>query len=119
MTRIPLQNKDDFEHSKVTTGVDVCGDSSVNHALKDVAQEVAQLLKQTYSVQADSIEHNGTIDTRTIKAKPASTSPEYRQIITNESLTERESVGAAWQISKQRYWKQKIILRRCANTIRI
>ncbi|NJM69852.1 MAG: hypothetical protein HC862_06290 [Scytonema sp. RU_4_4] len=77
MTRIPLQDNDDFEHSRVTTGVDVFGDSPVNHALIAVAQEVAELLKQTYSVQADSIDRNGTIDIPTIES-------EYRQIITNE-----------------------------------
>lgn len=74
MTRISLQGKDDYEHFRGATQVDVFGDSPVNHALTAVAQEVAELLKQAYPVQADSINHTGTIAIRTIK-------PEYRQII--------------------------------------
>jgi hypothetical protein len=65
MTRIRLQNKDDSERYRVTTGVDV------NHALTTVAQEVAQLLKQTYSVQADRIDRDGTIDLPAIESKQA------------------------------------------------
>lgn len=56
MTRIPLQGKDDFEHFRVATQVDFLGDSSVNYALIAVAQEVAELLKQAYPVQADGID---------------------------------------------------------------
>ena len=48
-----------------------------------VAQEVAKLLQQAFPVQADRLNHTGTIAIRT-------TEPEYRQIITNEPLTERE-----------------------------
>ncbi len=77
MTRIPLQGKDDFEHFRVATQVDFLGDSPINHVLITVAQEVAELLKQAYPVQADGINHTGTIAIRTIK-------PEYRQIIDDE-----------------------------------
>lgn len=83
MTHIALQGKDDFEHSRSATQVDFFCDSPVNHALIAVAQEVAGLLKQAYPVQADGINHTGTIAIRTIK-------PEYRQIISIEPLTERE-----------------------------
>ncbi|WP_250124565.1 hypothetical protein [Chroococcidiopsis sp. CCMEE 29] len=74
MTRTPLQDKDDFEHSKGATQVDVFGDSPVNHALTAVAQEVVELLKQAYPIQTDGINHTGTINIRTVE-------PEYRQII--------------------------------------
>lgn len=67
----------------VTTQVDFLGDSPVNYALTAVAQEVAELLKQAYPVQADSINHTGTIAVRTIE-------PEYRQIMSIEPLTKRE-----------------------------
>ncbi len=83
MTRIPLQGKDDFEDSKGATQVDFLGDSSVNHAFIAVAQEVAELLKQAYPVQANSINHTETIAVRTSE-------PEYRQIISIELLTKRE-----------------------------
>ena len=83
MSHIPLQGKDDFEHFRVTTEVDFFGDSPVNYALTAVAQEVAELLKQTYPVLANGINHTGTIAIRTLK-------PEYRQIISTDSLTKRE-----------------------------
>jgi hypothetical protein len=54
MTRRSLQDKDDFEHSSVTTRVDLVGDSLVNRALIAMAQEVTELLKQAYPTQADS-----------------------------------------------------------------
>jgi hypothetical protein len=83
MTSKPLLVKDDFEHLRFPTKVDNFGDSPVNHALTAVAQEVAELLKQAYPVQADSIDRTGTIAIGAI-------APEYRQIITSKPLTERE-----------------------------
>lgn len=70
MTRIRLQNKDDSERY-VTTGVDVFGDSPVNDALTAVAQEVAQLLKQTYTVQAERIDRDETIEHPAISSEQA------------------------------------------------
>lgn len=67
MTRIPLQGKDNFERSKGTTQVEFLGDSPVNYALIAVAQEVAELLKQVYPVQAGGSERTGTITVCTIK----------------------------------------------------
>jgi len=50
MTRIPLPIEDDF-----------FSNSSINHALIAVAQEVSELLQQTYPVQADGIDDIETI----------------------------------------------------------
>ncbi|MGJ3253181.1 MAG: hypothetical protein ACFE0J_18925 [Elainellaceae cyanobacterium] len=52
MTHSTSQCKNDFE-SEVTSQTDSIRDSSVNHALIAIAQEVAELLKQSYPVQAD------------------------------------------------------------------
>lgn len=52
MTHSISQCKNDFE-SEVTSQTDSICDSSVNYALIAIAQEVAELLKQSYSVQAD------------------------------------------------------------------
>ncbi len=57
MTRIPSQSKDDFEHFMVVTQADFFDGSQVNHALTTVAQEVAELIKQAYLVETDSINH--------------------------------------------------------------
>jgi DNA-binding NarL/FixJ family response regulator len=84
MTHTPLLVKDDSEYLKVPTEVNSSGDFSVNHALTAVAQEVVGLLQHTYPVQADRSNHAGVIAIRAIE-------PEYRQIITAELLTERES----------------------------
>ncbi len=83
MTSIPLLVKDDFKHLRFPTQIDFFGDSPVNHALTAVAQEVAKLLQQAYSFQADGINHAQTISIRAID-------PEYTQIITIEPLTARE-----------------------------
>ena len=77
MTFIPLQVKDDFEHSRFLTQIDVLGDSPVNHALIAVAQEVAELLQQAYLFQAGG---NNPSETSVIRA----IEPEYRQIMTIE-----------------------------------
>jgi hypothetical protein len=49
MTDLRLRNENFSEHFKVTTQAD----SPINHALIAMAQEVAELLKQAYPVQAD------------------------------------------------------------------
>lgn len=54
MTRASLR-KHDFEHSGSATQVDSLNNSSVDHAFIAVAQEVAELLQQTYPVQTDRI----------------------------------------------------------------
>jgi hypothetical protein len=57
MTHLPLQGKNDSEHFEITTQADSFSDSSVNHALIAIAQEVAELLKQAYPVQADDTDY--------------------------------------------------------------
>ena len=52
MTHSISQCKNDFE-SEVTSQTDSICDSSVNYALIAIAQEVAELLKQSYLAQAD------------------------------------------------------------------
>ncbi len=52
MTYSISQCKNDFD-SEVTSQTDSIYDSSVNYALIAIAQEVAELLKQSYLVQAD------------------------------------------------------------------
>ncbi|PSR19035.1 hypothetical protein C8255_04365 [filamentous cyanobacterium CCP3] len=52
MTHSVSQCKNDFE-PEVTSQADYTCDSSVNYALIAIAQEVAELLKQSYLVQAD------------------------------------------------------------------
>jgi hypothetical protein len=80
---MPLLVEDDFEYSKVPTQSNFFGNSSINHALNAVAQEVARLLQHANPVQADASNHIGTIAIRAIE-------PEYSQILTIETLTERE-----------------------------
>ena len=55
MTHSLVQGKNDSEHEG-TTQTDSLRDSSVNHALMAIAQEVAELLKQAYPVQIDEID---------------------------------------------------------------
>ncbi|WGV25820.1 hypothetical protein [Halotia branconii] len=57
MTHLPLRNKNFSEHFEVTTQADSPSDSSVNHALIVMAQEVAELLKQAYPIQADETDY--------------------------------------------------------------
>ncbi|WP_411840842.1 hypothetical protein [Nodosilinea sp. PGN35] len=52
MTHSISQCKSDFE-SEVPSQTDSICDSLVNYALIAIAQEVAELLKQSYPVQAD------------------------------------------------------------------
>ena len=54
MTYLLVQSKNDSEHEG-TPQTDSLRDSSVNHALIAIAQEVAQLLRQTYPIQTDEI----------------------------------------------------------------
>jgi DNA-binding NarL/FixJ family response regulator len=83
MISISSRVKDDFEHLKFSNQIDFFSNSPVNRALTHVAQEVAGLLQQFHSFQADSIKHVETISIRAIGS-------EYRQVITDEPLTARE-----------------------------
>lgn len=55
MTHSRLQHKNDFEHGSIPQ-TDSLHDANVNYALIAIAQEVAELLKQSYSVQAHEID---------------------------------------------------------------
>ena len=55
MTHLILQSKNDSE-PEIIPQTDSLHDSNVNHALIAIAQEVAELLKQSYPVQADAID---------------------------------------------------------------
>jgi hypothetical protein len=54
MTHSPIQDKNDSGH-KGTPQTDSLRNSSVNHALIAIAQEVAELLKQADPVQVDNV----------------------------------------------------------------
>lgn len=56
MTHLSSGDKNAFEHFEVINQANSSSDSSVNHALISMAQEVAQLLKQTYPVKAEDAE---------------------------------------------------------------
>lgn len=91
MASIPFLIKDDSEFLSVPAQIDSLGNSSINHALTAVAQEVAGLLQQAYPIQTGSNNPTrmmacGWSETIAIRA----IEPEYRQIITAEPLTERE-----------------------------
>ncbi|BAY50538.1 two component transcriptional regulator, LuxR family protein (plasmid) [Scytonema sp. HK-05] len=83
MASIPLLIKDDFEYLRVPSQIDFFGDSSVNHALTAVAQEVVELLQQAYAFQTDGINHVKTNSIRVVE-------PEYTDIIPIEPLTARQ-----------------------------
>lgn len=55
MTHLLVQGKNDFGHEG-TPQTDSLRDSSVNHALIAIAQEVTELLRQAYPIQTDEIE---------------------------------------------------------------
>jgi hypothetical protein len=55
MTHLLVQSRNDSEHEG-TSQTDSLRDSSVNHALIAIAQEVAELLKQAYPVQVGQID---------------------------------------------------------------
>ncbi|KAM3110440.1 hypothetical protein [Phormidesmis sp. 146-33] len=57
MTHSRLRNENCSEHFEVTTQADSPSDSPINPALIAIAQEVAELLKQTYAVQADDTDY--------------------------------------------------------------
>lgn len=61
MTNLLVQGKNDSEHED-TPQTDSLRDSSVNHALIAIAQEVTELLKQAYPVQVDEIDRMRLID---------------------------------------------------------
>ena len=54
MTHLLVQNKNDSRHES-TPQTDSLRDSSVNHALIAIAQEVTDLLRQVYPIQTDEI----------------------------------------------------------------
>jgi DNA-binding NarL/FixJ family response regulator len=83
MTPISSLVKDNFDHLRFPAQTDNFGGSPVNHALTSVAQEVAELLQQSDSFQADGINHTETVAIRAVE-------PEYKFIITVDPLTERE-----------------------------
>ncbi|MEG3941509.1 MULTISPECIES: hypothetical protein [unclassified Microcoleus] len=59
MTRLLVQDKNNYGHEgKPQT--DSLQDSSVNHALIAIAQEVTELLRQVYLMQTDEIETGET-----------------------------------------------------------
>lgn len=55
MTRLLVQGKNNSGHEG-TPQTDSLQDSSVNHALMAIAQEVTELLRQVYLIQTDEIE---------------------------------------------------------------
>jgi hypothetical protein len=61
MMHLLVQGKNDSEHEG-TSQPGSLRDSSVNHALITIAQEVAELLKQAYQVQVDEIDRMGLTD---------------------------------------------------------
>jgi len=61
MTHLLVQSRNDSEHEG-TPQTDSLRDSSVNHALIAIAQEVAELLKQAYPVQVGQIDRVELID---------------------------------------------------------
>jgi DNA-binding NarL/FixJ family response regulator len=83
VTPISLLTKNSSEHFRASLQANSLGNSSVNHAFTYVAREVAGLLQKDYSTQA---EHSNFAETVAIRA----IEPEYRRLITTESLTRRE-----------------------------
>jgi hypothetical protein len=63
MTHLLVQSKNDSEHEGIPQ-TDSLRDSSVNHTLIAIAQEVAELLKQAYPVQTDNVRARRTQTTR-------------------------------------------------------
>jgi hypothetical protein len=59
MTRLLVQGKNNSGHEG-TPQTDSLHDSSVNHALIAIAQEVTELLRQAYPIQTDEIETGET-----------------------------------------------------------
>ncbi len=59
MTRLLVQGKNNSGHGG-TPQTDSLQDSSVNHALIAIAQEVTELLRQAYPIQTDEIETGET-----------------------------------------------------------
>ena len=55
MTHLLVQIKNDSEHESIPQ-TDSLRDSSVNHALIAIAQEVTKFLRQAYPIQTDEIE---------------------------------------------------------------
>ncbi|MFQ4138016.1 hypothetical protein PGN35_017015 [Nodosilinea sp. PGN35] len=62
MTRLLVQSKNNPGH-KGTPQANSLRDSSVNHALIAIAQEVTELLRQTYPMQTGEIKQEKQNDT--------------------------------------------------------
>lgn len=62
MTHLLVQGKNNSGY-KGTPKPDSLQDSSVNHALIAIAQEVAELLRQTYLIQTDELKQEKQNDT--------------------------------------------------------
>ena len=82
MASISLLIKDDIERLGASTQVNSLG-PSLNQAFIAVAQEVGELLKQSYPLQTDSITRTEVIMIRAIESK-------YKEVMAIEPLTARE-----------------------------
>jgi DNA-binding NarL/FixJ family response regulator len=83
MASIPLLLKDELECLDAPTRLDSFSVCPVKRTLTVVAQEVREVLQQSQPLQLDSINRAETIMIRAIE-------PEYKQVISIESLTARE-----------------------------
>jgi DNA-binding NarL/FixJ family response regulator len=72
-----------FEHLKLPAQIDSSENFPVKHAVIQVAQKAAEILKQAYSAQAKCSNNTQTVSIRAIK-------PEYRHLIFIEPLSPRE-----------------------------
>ena len=61
MTHLLVRSENDFEYED-TPQTDSLRDSSVNHALIAIAQEVTELLKQAYPLKVGEIDRMGLTD---------------------------------------------------------
>ena len=59
MTHLLVQSRNDSKHEG-TPQTDSLRDSSVNHALIAISQEVTELLRQAYPIQTDEIKTGET-----------------------------------------------------------
>ena len=83
MISTPLPAKDRFGYLGMPNQIGFSENFPVNHALTHVAQTVVETLQHAYPAWAGRSNSTETITIRAIE-------PEYRQLITVESLTERE-----------------------------
>ncbi|MBW4692718.1 MAG: response regulator transcription factor [Lyngbya sp. HA4199-MV5] len=91
MTSILFLLKNDLNHLNRSTQVDDSGNSSINHAFTAIALEVAGLLQDACSDQAEAISSTKAMDCdRSETVAIRAIEPEHRQIIEIEPLSERE-----------------------------